>query len=324
MSVRSTLARTTLALGAALALAGCINIDLVSLTGGSLEETTILGEGRDKILLVELDGAMAERGESSAFGLASRESPVSRMRGVLERAALDDDVRAVVLRINSPGGTVNASEILYGEVQRFKAEHDLPVIAQMMGVAASGGYYVAMASDYVQAYPTTVTGSIGVVLAGVNASGLMEKIGLANQTLTTGAFKDAGSPLRPMADAEREQLASVLDDLFVRFLDVVEAGRPALDRARIEQLADGRIYSARQALDAGLIDAIGDLPAAIEIAKQRAGIERARVITYRRPNERRENLFSSQVPVPEPLGAQGLLAELARPAFLYLWTPGAR
>jgi protease-4 len=213
--------------------------------------------------------------------------------------------------------------MLYREVRRFKEKSKRPVIAQMVGAGASGAYYLAMAADEVRAYPSTITGSIGVIIAGLNVSGLMERFGVANQTITTGPYKDAGSPLRPMRPEERAQLESVARDLFASFLDVVQAGRPKLSRERIEQLADGRIYSARQALDAGLIDAVGELPEAVESAKRAAGISGdARVVVYHRPGEDPENLFwarSSAQPAAQALDWQ----QLPDPAFLYLWSPGA-
>jgi protease-4 len=213
--------------------------------------------------------------------------------------------------------------MLYREVRRFKEQTKRPVIAQMIGAGTSGAYYVAMAADEVRAYPSTVTGSIGVIIGGVNLSGLMERFGVANQTITTGPYKDAGSPLRPMRPEERAQLESVARDLFDSFLDVVEAGRPKLGRARIEELADGRIYSAQQALEAGLVDTLGDLPEAVEAAKRAAGIEgEARVVVYHRPGEEPENLFwaaASTLPTAQPLD----WSQLPDPTFLYLWMPSA-
>ena len=288
-----------------------------------MRERVVHGTKGKKIVLLEVSGVLSERQTQGRLSLSSSESMVARIREQLELAAKDDDVRALLVRIHSPGGTVTASEIIHGEILRFKEETGVPVVAQMMGTAASGGYYVAMTADHVQAYPTTVTGSIGVIFAGLNVAGLLDKVGAEDQSITTGAYKDAGSPLRPMRDEEREQLSSVLDDLFERFLTVVDTGRPGLELERIRELSDGRIYSAEQALEAGLIDSIGDLPAAVTVAKERAGLDRAQVVVYRRPGERRENLFSMEAaPEPELGSAMELLAELARPSFLYLWSPG--
>jgi protease-4 len=249
---------------------------------------------------------------------------VSRVRAQLDWAKEEDDIRAIILRINSPGGTAAGSEILYSEILRFKEKQEIPVIAQLMGVAASGGYYLAMSADTVRALPTTITGSIGVIFSGISLSGLMEKIGVENQTLTTGPYKDAGSSLRRMTEEERAQLTSVLDGLYQRFLEVVEAGRPDLSPDEIRALADGRIFSAAQAEANGLVDAVGDLPGAVELAEEKAEIERSRVITYGRPDEWRENLYSlSAVPAPT-VSPWALLGPVSEPAFLYLWWPGAR
>jgi protease-4 len=316
------------ALGAAAALLstlGCVNVEIPLFAGrGRLAEHVVSGTRGPKIALVDLSGTLGLARTSGLLGMPAGESAVARLHEELDRAARDDEVAALVLRIDSPGGTVIASQVLYGEVARWKRDTHRPVVAQLMGIAASGGYYVAMAADRVQAYPATITGSIGVILLGFNASGLMQKLGVGYQTLTTGPFKDAGSPFRPMTDAEHAQLESVVRDLFADFLDVVERGRPKLARAEIERLADGRVYSARQALAAGLIDGVGDLDGAIAQAKQAAGVAGdARVVVYRRPGEPAENLFSAASP---PGGAEAsaaqLRAALAESSFLYWW-PGA-
>ena len=310
----------------ALACAACVNVEIpLFAKGGALEERTLEGERGPKILMIDLTGTLGVRAASSLLGLPAGESAVARMREELERAERDEEIAAIVLRIDSPGGTVIASEILYREVMRHKRATGRPVVAQMMGIAASGGYYVAMAADRVQAYPSTITGSIGVVAMGFNFSGLMEKIGVEYQTFTTGAFKDAGSPFRPMTDAERGQIASVTQDLFVSFLDVVARGRPKLARAEIERLADGRIFSAQQALAAGLIDALGELEEAVASARDAAGITgETRLVVYRRPGEPAENLFSASGPA-ESAEASGARVRdaFAESSFLYWWPGGA-
>lgn len=311
-----------LALSALLA-AGCISIELPGGRPGPLLETVVDGEGSAKILLVEVDGLITETPRSERIGFGERESLVARVRAQLEKAREDERVEAVVLRIQSPGGTATASEILYREIRRYKEETGRPVIAQLMGIATSGAYYAAMGADVVFAYPTSVTGSIGVVLSGVNLSGLMTKIGVEDQTLTAGEFKDAGSPLRPMREVERAQLQSVLDDLYQRFKQVVEQGRPDLGPERVAALADGRVFSATQAMQQGLIDGIVDLPGAVAEARRRAGVDRARVVTYHRRREWRETLYTAPPgPAPGVLEALSFLEGLQTPAFLYLWRPG--
>jgi protease-4 len=238
-------------------------------------------------------------------------------------AAKDRAVKAVVLRIHSPGGTATASEILYGEIQRFKAKKQVPVVAQLMGIATSGAYYAAMAADSVYAHPTTVTGSIGVIFMGVNVSGLMDKLGVADQTITTGPYKDVGSPLRRMTPEDRALVQGVLNDLYQRFVQVVATGRPQLPAARVSALADGRIYSATQAQANGLIDGIADLPNTIDETRRRAGLEEARVVSYHRRREWRDNLYT----LPQGWGTltlepTTLLNLLQAPTFAYLWWPG--
>ena len=327
-----------LALGAVLVpllASGCALLRLPFGGPEPLEETVVEGKGSAKILILDIDGILSEEGESSAFGLFSRESIVARVREELDTARKDSRIAAVVLRIDSPGGTVSASDLLYHEILHFKHEKKVPVIAQMMGVAASGGYYVAMAADAVYAEPTTITGSIGVIFDGINLSGLMKKLGIEDQTLKSGELKDEGSPFRPMSPAERAQLQSVIDGLYARFCGVVAAGRPKLAPDRVRELADGRVYVAPQALDSGLVDGIAYLPDTLDEARRRAGVEEARVILYRRSDEWAENIYSRApfgagpraAAVSQPstvrldLGLD-LLSRLRGPAFLYLWWPG--
>src|SRR5262249_43032332 len=165
----------------------------------------------------------------------------------------------VVLRIDSPGGSVSASDTLYHEILSWKTEKKKPVVAFFNGLSTSGAYYLAMASDQIVAHPASVTGSIGVIMPGLSIEGLMDKYGVADQTLTSGPFKDTGSLFRDMRPDEKKQLQSVIDDLYGRFTEVVATGRPALDKAKIHSLADGRVYSAQQALAVGLVDRLGYL-----------------------------------------------------------------
>jgi protease IV len=307
----------------ALTCAGCITLDIFGGKPGKLRETVVEGERGPKIALIEIEGVLREAAQPTRLGLGEHESPVARVRAQLDKAAKDRAVKAVVLRIHSPGGTATASEIIYGEIQRFKAKKSVPVVAQLVGIATSGAYYAAMAADSVYANPTTVTGSIGVIFVSVNVSGLMEKLGLADQTITTGPYKDAGSPLRPMTPEDRALMHGVLNDLYRRFVQVVVAGRPQLSATRVAELADGRIYSATQAQANGLVDGIADLPSTIDEVRRRAGLGDVRVVAYHRRREWRENLYTLP-PSLETLTIKptALLDLLHGPAFAYLWWPG--
>ncbi|MFO0773294.1 MAG: signal peptide peptidase SppA [Nitrospiraceae bacterium] len=312
-----------LAVCAITTLAGCVNINLGG-GHGALEETVVSGSGKNKVLLLDLSGVISSQEKD---GLFSKPSLLADFKEELTMAAKDSRVKAVVLRINSPGGTVTASDILYHELQQFKAQRGVPVVASIMDIGASGGYYVAAAADKIVAHPSTVTGSIGVIMLTMNAKGLMEKIGVEGNAITSGPRKDMGSPFRHMKDEERAIFQSVIDDFYARFLDVVKAGRPNLSKEEIRKLADGRIYSGDQAKATGLVDELGYLDDAIEAAKEKAGITDAKVVTYRRPGEYRNNIYSKMVN-GSPDGLAGLaqvdLMSLVRggsPQFLYLWMP---
>ncbi len=306
----------------ALAL-GCITINIPSGEVEPLSESVLDGEGDAKVLMLEVDGVITETSDVAEFFGTVNEGMVGRVREELDMARSDDQVKALVLRINSPGGTVTGSDLLYDEIQRFKHERKVPVVAQLMGTAASGGYYVALAADEIRAERTSVTGSIGVIFSGVNLNGLMEKLGIENQTITSGKFKDAGSVLRRMRPEERAQLQSVIDDLYARFVEVVQAGRKRLKPEQVRALADGRIYSATQAKQLGLVDEIGSLDDSVRRARELAGLSSASVITYHRPREYTNNYYSRARQRrdavldlwPGELPVQG-------PSFLYLWAPG--
>lgn len=305
----------------AVCLAGCsvISLDLTPRVR-PLQETTIEGTGRDKILLVELSGVLAEE---PLITLEAR-PPVpllARVREELQKAAEDDRVRAVVLRINSPGGTVTASDIVYHEISRFKARRKVPVVASILDVGASGGYYVALAADRIVAHPTTITGSIGVLMLNVNSGGLLEKIGVSANYVKSGAHKDMGSPFRGLTPDERAIFQEIIDRLYARFVELIARER-RLEEARVRTIADGRVYTASEALALGLVDRIGYLEDAIALAREAAGLTEARVVTYHRPRQYRATVYSGADP-PAPATSVADLARLVTsgPRFLYLWWP---
>lgn len=316
--MRYRLARLTFVL---LSVTGCsvVSIDLTPRVR-PLEESTVDGSGADKVLLIDLAGVLAEE---PVFTLESRPQVplLARVREELEKAEGDERVRAVVLRINSPGGTVTASDILYHEVMRFKARRKVPVVASILDVGASGGYYVALAADRILVHPTTVTGSIGVLMLTVNASGLLEKIGVSAAYVKSGQFKDMGSPFRSIRPEELALFQDLIDRFYGRFVELVARSRK-LDEARVRAFADGRIYTAGEALSLGLIDQVGYLEDAIASAKSAAGITEAKVVTYHRPRQYRATIYSST----DAPGPAATLPDLARmvlsgPRFLYLWWP---
>ena len=302
--------------------AGCLTINLPGPLG-PVKEMELTGKGDGKVLLLDLSGVISSQDKE---GIIPQPSMLATFKEELTRAAKDDKIKAVVVRINSPGGTVTASDILYHELREFKTKKKVPVIASMMDVAASGGYYLAMAADSILVHPSTVTGSIGVIMLTVNARGLLEKVGVEASAITSGPRKDMGSPFRVMTAEERGIFQGVIDSFYQRFLAVVQEGRPNLSADQIKKLADGRIYSGDQAKAAGLIDEIGYLDDAIEMAKKKAGLTEARVVTYGRPGEYQNNIYSRVFGAsPSITGLVNFdLLSMVRggtPQFMYLWMP---
>jgi len=307
-------------------LGGCIHVDVFS-SGGALRETSISGEGPDKVLLIDISGALTT---SKHPGLFPQPSLPARLKEELTKAAEDDHIKAIVLRINTPGGTVTSSDILYHELQEFKQKRKVPIITSIMDLGTSGGFYVAMASDYIFAHPSTITGSIGVIMLTLNAQGLMEKVGIQPAAIVSGPKKSMGSPFRSMNEEERAIFQDVIDRLYARFLAVVEQGRPDLNTTQIRQLADGRIYTADIAKAEGLIDEIGYLDDAIERAKKSANLTDAQVVTYTRSSRgNHQNIYShfepptvGQLGFPQ-LNAHSVVGALhgGTPQMLYMWIP---
>lgn len=315
--------------GALLALSGCVFV--VSPFGGggdALREATVDGEGSAKILWLPISGFISDTPGQRAFGLLQQPSTLATVTRALDRAEEDDDIAAVVLRINSPGGTVAAADEIHARIQRYHEKTEVPVIASLGGVAASGGYYVAMAADTVIAQPTTITGSIGVIILGVNAAGLLAKLGIENQTFTSGEHKDILSPLRGATAEEREIVQGVLNSLFARFVTVVESARPDLDRSRLDEITDGRIFAAEQARDLGLVDTVGHIDDVLALARREAGVDEARVIRYYRGRVAPASVVAETAAAAGTGGVQvGGVPVNLRPVAgtgaqpLYLWRP---
>ncbi len=203
----------------------------------------------------------------------------------------DQAIKAIVLRINSPGGSVAPVQEIYSELKKLEK----PIVASMGSTAASGGYYIAAIADEILANPGTLTGSIGVIMQFTKLKGLYEKIGLEQQVVKSGKFKDTGSPVRDMTDEERELLQATLDDVHNQFIDAVFEGRQAhLTREEIVALADGRIFSGQQALGHKLVDQLGNLPDAIDRAGELGGISgKPKVVRTKRKTSMLERVLGS-------------------------------
>ena len=307
----------------AVALSGCISVSLGNRTArDKLKETVVQGTGWQKMLILDITGFISNVPPWRPYSPPT--TTLIDVKEKLRKAARDTRIKALVLRINSPGGTVTASDTIAEEIRRFKADTGMPVVAMMLDTAASGGYYIAVSADRIMAQPTTITGSIGVIIQKFDLHELLGRLGIANTPVKSGIHKDMGSPFRPGTKREAALLQETIDTLYNRFVDRVAENRSGLSRDEVVTLADGRIYTADQALTNGLIDEIGYLDDAIEKAKVMARLAKARVIIYRLPQAYKENIYSRApgTPVTEILlfdPGRNLPWEGA--PFLYLWDP---
>ncbi|HEY5975289.1 MAG TPA: signal peptide peptidase SppA [Geobacteraceae bacterium] len=304
-------------------LGGCafVNVPLVP-PPMPLEEQVLEGEGAGKILLMDISGTISE--EEKSGGLLGRAAPsmVSMIRESLQKAEKDDRIVGLILRINSPGGTVTASDIIHHEIVEFRKRKRIPVLACIMSVGASGGYYVAAAADEIVAHPTAITGSIGVIMMKFNVEGLMGKIGVEEQTVKSGDKKDIMSPFRRATPEEVKLGQEIIDQLYARFLDTIMA-RPGnrLSRDELRRLADGRIYTASQALEGKLIDRVGYLDDVIASVRKVAKDDSARVVTYYRPGTYKGSIYADAGGKGGALELFGGMDAFAAGSFMYLWRP---
>lgn len=216
----------------------------------------------DKVAIVEIEGVITDSG---------------RITRTIQEYGERDDIKAVVVRIDSPGGAVGPSQEIHGEIKKLRAKKK--VVISMGAVAASGGYYIAMAGDRIVANPGTITGSIGVVIEFINVEELFKKLGLKGYVVKSGRFKDIGSPLKEMSPEEEKLLQEVVTDVHRQFMEAVSEGR-GLAMEKVESIADGRILSGEQALRLGLVDSLGSLSDAINLSAELAGIKGAPTVIY--------------------------------------------
>lgn len=252
----------------------------------------------------------------------------TRLMESIDKIQEDDDIKGVLLVIDSPGGLVADSHQIYHKLKTLSETK--PVIVQMKRLAASGGYYIAMGGGpnvQIFAEPTTWTGSIGVIIPRYDVTGLAEKVGVESDSLTTGPLKDSLNPFKKMSEAEQEVWSQIMDDAFVRFLEVIDEGRPKLDMEQIRKLATGQVYTSRQALQAGLVDQIGYEEDALEALKTQLGLTDVRVVEYQYPSTLVETLLGAGPVTPnvtidlDPLDRL-LKASVPRPMYLFGWQQG--
>ncbi|MCE5242851.1 MAG: signal peptide peptidase SppA [Syntrophobacteraceae bacterium] len=312
---------------AVLCCSGCIKpkITLFPDATEPLREFTIQGDGKGKILVVTIKGFISDSAGSLPW--KRRSNTVREVVSQLKHAEKDKDVKAVVLKVDSHGGSVTASDMLYHEIVRYKERSGVKLVVVLMSVAASGGYYVSLPADFILAHPTTITGSIGVVFLRPNVSGLLGKAGIEVNVDKSGRNKDMGSPFRKATVEEQQIVQGVIDDMAGRFINLVSTHRKLGEAAKAD-ISSARIYTAADALRLGLVDRIGYLDDALAKAGILAGLpDNPKVVVYRRaeyPDDNLYNTAANKPATPEIHLFELGLAEALPPldsGLYYLWMP---
>lgn len=279
--------------------------------------TQVYQEGTGKTLaLIKLEGVIAES-QSSSPTMSTAYNHQALLQQ-LEDAFSQDDIKAVILQVNSPGGGVYESDEVYHRIMKLKAKYKKPLVVYMSQEAASGGYYISMAADKIYANPNTLTGSIGVIISTYNYNQLASKIGIQDVTFKSGANKDLLNPMRPLTDEEKNIMQSLVNDSYGRFVDIVAKGR-GMDRQKVLQLADGRVYSGNQAKQLGLVDDLGYLEDAVDGTAKLVDTSNPKVVLYQNPAP---NIFDWLMTVKAPaldlLGLKQQLNQERSPELMYI------
>lgn len=292
-----------------------------------LTEQTVEGSGPNKILLLPLEGVIGDVG--GLFG--DDVDRVQIFQESLRQAREDPQIKAVLLYVDSPGGGLTASDVLYHNVLAFRTETQRPVVALFGDVAASGGYYVASAAQEIIAHRTTLTGSIGVIMPMFGIEKLLEKVGIEPRTIKAGEMKDIGAMSRPMTERERALFQSIANEYHEQFIQVVLKGmqerKVTVPASAAREYCDGRVFTAEQAMKMGFVDKIGYFEDAVASVRQKAGLSvgDTRVVTYHRKLRLLEMLMANaQAPKRQTsltVRVQGL-PSMEQNRFLYMWMPG--
>jgi len=281
-------------LAALATLAGCSGF--IGLNPPQFKEVLLQGQGSDKILLIDINGPITND-PLLIPNVGVIPGMTARVRQELELAFNDQNIRGILLRIDSPGGTITDSDIIYHSLMEFKKAKKIKIIAAMEDIAASGALYVAMSADEIYAHPTTVTGSIGVIMEHMEYADLLDKLGVKSDPVTSGRYKDITSPYRKMSAEERALLQQVVSAQYEKFIKVVQDGRPKMNIQQIRSIADGRIMTADEAKERGLIDGIGYLDDVYKRMTQLSGFANNRLVRYSNTWLTGNNIYSNSFPI---------------------------
>ena len=319
-----------LALSATLGLSLLLNLTAVGLLKGSASplrggagedefpqfaETHSYGSGTAKVVRIGYAGLLTRQLDGGWLGSTD---PVEDALRQIRAARQDDAVAGLLFEVDSPGGEVTAADEIHRELQLFKeSREDRKIAVLVHDLAASGGYYISLPADRILAQPTALIGSIGVIMQTLNIQGLSEKIGVTDTTIKSGKNKDLLNPFHPVDPEHVQVLQASVDATYDRFLDLVVQGR-SLPKAEVKPLADGRVFTAEEALQHKLIDGIGYWDEAMDAMCELLGEEDILVVTYNAEKTFFDRLLGARAPLP---GLQSLLSAAATPRRLYLWRP---
>lgn len=316
-----------------LVLAGCsdrtIQISLVP-THGGIHPRMVKKSSHwfvsNRIAIVNISGMLMDGSVGGLFG--GGHNPVSDLQQTLTNIEHDPRVKAVVLRMNTPGGTVTSSAMMYHEILAFRRKTHLPVIASMMDVCASGGYYVSCAADYQMAYPTTITGSIGVIVQLFNFHRTLRYLGVQAPVFVSGPNKDTASPFHAMTPENKKIIQGFVTQFYARFLNIVKKSHLEVSARNWPKLTDGRPVTGEDAFHDHLINGLGGLESALKLAKKMAHIRHANVVIYKRYSQSSGSIYAhSNMPAPRGqqvnlmnLNLSGAdMSSLLHPNFFYMW-----
>jgi protease-4 len=292
-----------------------------SLSGGGEDEFPKLterwsyGSGETKAVRIAVEGVIMRESEETLFGQG--QNKIDLILQQIRAAENDEDVMAILLEVDSPGGGITPSDEIYKALLDFReSDEERRIVVFMRDLAASGGYYVAMAGDWLIAEPTTVVGSIGVIMQSINFKDLSQKVGVRDITIKSGKNKDLLNPFEDVPPEQLQLLQGLIDNMYQHFLGIVQDARP-IEPEKLAELADGRVFVAKEAVDLKLIDEIGYFDDAVAKTAELLGEESVRVIRY----EHHPTFFDLFSSIESPGVHLDVLARPEAPRFMYLWTP---
>lgn len=287
-----------------------------------VEQVVEEGTSKDSIVVLDVDGVIQDTGDATSLF----QSPGYNHRQfleMLEYAGENANVEGIIIRVNSPGGGVVESAEIHDQIIEIQKKSKKPVYISMGSMAASGGYYISAPADKIIAHPSTLTGSLGVIIQSMNYGELAGKLGVKWETIKSGEHKDILSPTREMSEDEREILQSIVDNSYNEFVNVISSGRD-MDEDQVRKLADGRVYDGRQAKELQLVDELGDLDDTVKAMKKDLGNSHLKVIRYEQNFGLNSFLNMTAQKVFQPngdlLGIQKLMSQTNTPQIKYLYT----